>query len=356
MGKGQQKGMSQAQAQFRAQMKDQYSTCKKCNEWWYHTKLCHMNWTCTCNAKIAKPSYIKKLEWTDEWTEWMGLGTQADHESGKNYEHGKGAKGWKGKGSGKAAETFTTALGLMTNSLQSMSIQNSEQLVRQLNGMASQVAAAVTPPPERKPKAVRLAEAATRLQKATNNYEWKRDEHRKAEEKLQKIKAELHHQAALVVDIEAEIETIQAEGRVAPPQGVLAQLLSTDVAELAEGDLREVDEALGIDDEDLDEEGWKQIKQAKEEVVAQLKANAATFAGHLKTHLETAKAKAIEQRTEISQASKKRKQGDGDAAVVKEEEKKDEVVDVKQEASTNDGDEILKAARAARAEAAAASA
>ena len=51
--------------------------------------------------------------------------------------------------------------------------------------------------------------------------------------------------------------------------------------------------------EDLDEEGWKQIKQAKEEVVEQLKANAATFAGHLKTHLESAKAKAIEQRTEI---------------------------------------------------------
>eukprot|EP00959_Pyramimonas_sp_CCMP1952_P106202 2220508-Pyramimonas_sp.AAC.1 len=84
----------------------------------------------------------------------------------------------------------------MTNSLQRMGIQHGDQLVRQLNGMASQVAAAATPPPERKPEAVRLAEAATRLQKATGNYEWKREDLKKAEEKMAKLKAEVHQHAA----------------------------------------------------------------------------------------------------------------------------------------------------------------
>eukprot|EP00959_Pyramimonas_sp_CCMP1952_P073180 1529645-Pyramimonas_sp.AAC.1 len=93
------------------------------------------------------------------------------------------------------------------------------------------------------------------------------------------------------------------------------------------------------------------IQKAKQEVVGQLKANAASFAGQLKTHLENAKAKAAEQRTVITQAAKKRK-SDGGAKVELQqpdqelkEEIKEEVTDV------DDIDEILKAARAARADA-----
>ena len=76
----------------------------------------------------------------------------------------------------------------MTNSLQCMAIQNGDALVRQLNGVAGQIAKAAAPPPERRPKAEGLAEATIRLQKAGKYYDWKREELRKAEEKMDKLK------------------------------------------------------------------------------------------------------------------------------------------------------------------------
>ena len=63
---------------------------------------------------------------------------------------------------------------MMTNSLQCMSLQNGDALVRQLNGVAGQIAKAAAPPPEKTPEAERLADAAIRLRKAGKYYDWKR--------------------------------------------------------------------------------------------------------------------------------------------------------------------------------------
>ncbi|CAK0792836.1 unnamed protein product [Prorocentrum cordatum] len=272
-----------------------YVVRKACGEWWWSTRLEATCYQCKCRAALPKPKSPK--------ADWGGSGgsssTSANSGKGPLQQHSST------KSTPKGADKVSQALKLLTDTLGDLNLSNGEAISRTLQGAAAAIKAAVPEPPP-KSRAQRLGIAAKALQEANQAYSSAFAAKKRADAAAQEARTKLDVKAAAVLKVEKELEDIQAEGRD-PPKGVLEQLVSGQVEELAAGQLAaDIERELNLTAADLDEEGRKQVEEVKKTVVAQMKENAQAFSTQLKGHLAAEKLKAAEQQATIHLAAKKR--------------------------------------------------
>ncbi|CAK0829123.1 unnamed protein product [Prorocentrum cordatum] len=283
----------------------QWTTCKQCNMWWWISQMESRDYWCSCGCRVARP----KGDMTKgDGNAGKGKGKGKDKDKDKQYRT-DGATGSNQKGFAQIA----TALQTMTSSLATLHCDNKDGIAKQLTSVATALQAAVSSPAQvPKSRALRLAEAARKLEDANKKYKWAFDAKQSADEKAKKATEWLTASADDVLNAEKEIEMIQQEGKE-KPKSIFDQLLNadTEMIQPSEIEIAEV-EAHFQYDEDMDEEGKRQVELAKKQVLEHLRQTASTFRGQLKDHLQQAKDKAQQERATITQAYKKRKAGSGE--------------------------------------------
>jgi hypothetical protein len=152
-----------------------------------------------------------------------GKGKGKDKDKDKQYRT-DGATGSNQKGFAQIA----TALQTMTSSLATLQCDNKDGIAKQLTSVATALqAAASSPTLAPKSRALRLAEAARKLEDANKKYKWAFDAKQSADEKAKKATEWLTASADDVLNAEKEIEMIQQEGKE-KPKSIFDQLLSAD--------------------------------------------------------------------------------------------------------------------------------
>ncbi|CAK0833974.1 unnamed protein product, partial [Prorocentrum cordatum] len=202
---------------------------------------------------------------------------------------------------------LASALKTVTESIGTLKLANGDAIAQQLAGVADALQEA--PRTQTKSRAARLAEAAKELEYANKQYRWAFEQEGSAQQKGEKASAALKERADAVAKAEREIEETQQAGKPNTNQhSIFEQLLDTDAGLLSPSDVQvaEVEQEFAHAD-DLDEQGRKEIDDAKRQVLEQLQRNIGEFAGQLTQHLQAATLKAEQERAEIPQACKKRK-------------------------------------------------
>ena len=255
-------------------------TAKKCCGWQWDTKLAAEPWCPKC-WKPMKPS-------------------------------------GKGKGKGKAdAEDSTVGkdkgIEQLLEGLKALNVAESPAAI----ALIAQAAAQQAKEPQA-PRHVRVAQAANEYKNAMRDYEDALARKQKALKHYQDMQERLDECGKRVVEAEDKMMAVQSEGKGDKDKGkgVLQQLMDTDVATLAQEELKALEEAYE-EGADFDEETRIELRAATSEAKKQLlnyfKSGASSFKDQFDERIKTERDKALAKQKEIVQAAKKRKADSGAA-------------------------------------------